>query len=393
LIIDFWENDFGRQAEAAPATSLPVLVSLFNTRLKLLERQIRDQNSSEWQRTVKRLREQIGLIPLDSYSVLRVYRQLGVQDAWEDNFWRYLTPAKLNLLRNTVGPLLRYAAGVDVAGATFTHKVERLKLTKLEGKSVDTLLADIADDVSRLPDFVMNDPACQPSVDLVLSGKLGEASSAEFDQVIDALADKMRHKRATVNPLIELDLRDFIASGGFIVVNRTGEKVYVDEYRRRVEQRITELADTHPALQAIKQGEVVSDDQLIDLERTLRRELAGEPLELTPLNLRRAYDAHVQSFLGLLRHLLDLDSTSLPDYQVVVERRFDAFITEHQTAYNADQLRFMRAIKATFTHKGQLERADLYEPPFTSFGQDAVDHLFTQAQIDEILALAANLAA
>src|ERR1700680_2401879 len=34
-IIDFWQNDFNKKADDKPPADLPVLVSLFNTRLKL----------------------------------------------------------------------------------------------------------------------------------------------------------------------------------------------------------------------------------------------------------------------------------------------------------------------------------------------------------------------
>jgi type I restriction enzyme R subunit len=37
LITDFWENEFNKPADEVVAQSLPILVSLFNTRLKLLE--------------------------------------------------------------------------------------------------------------------------------------------------------------------------------------------------------------------------------------------------------------------------------------------------------------------------------------------------------------------
>ena len=36
LIIDFWQNDFGRSADAPVAAEIPVLVRLFNTRLDIL---------------------------------------------------------------------------------------------------------------------------------------------------------------------------------------------------------------------------------------------------------------------------------------------------------------------------------------------------------------------
>ncbi|HEY2411571.1 MAG TPA: hypothetical protein VGI40_04990 [Pirellulaceae bacterium] len=44
-----------------------------------------------------------------------------------------LTPAKIDFLRLKVGPLLRFAANVDVSAESFTNKVERLKLQTLRG--------------------------------------------------------------------------------------------------------------------------------------------------------------------------------------------------------------------------------------------------------------------
>jgi type I restriction enzyme R subunit len=101
-----------------------VLVSLFNTRLRLLELFLTLPQSPEYQRTVADLRALIARIPVESFSVKRVYPD--VETAWSDEFWQYLTADKTEFLSLKVGPLLRYAAETDVAGATFTHKVERL---------------------------------------------------------------------------------------------------------------------------------------------------------------------------------------------------------------------------------------------------------------------------
>jgi hypothetical protein len=40
-----------------------------------------------------------------------------------------------------------------------------------------------------------------------------------------------------------------------------------------------------------------------------------------------------------------------------------------------------------------VEVADLYEEPFTSFGLNAVDKLFSQAELPEIVSLVRRLAA
>jgi type I restriction enzyme R subunit len=70
-----------------------------------------------------------------------------------DDFWTLITPAKLDFLRLHVAPLLRFAADVDVAAETFTHKVERLKLQILQATPSPQLLQSIAEDVSLLPDI------------------------------------------------------------------------------------------------------------------------------------------------------------------------------------------------------------------------------------------------
>ena len=126
LILDFWENDFNRAPDPEQAQSLPVLVSLFNTRLALMERFLDDQSSPEAQRVVADLRAMVARIPTDSLLVKRVYPE--IEAAWRDSWWFYLSASKLEFLLLKVGPLLRYAPDVDVAAATFTHQVERLKL-------------------------------------------------------------------------------------------------------------------------------------------------------------------------------------------------------------------------------------------------------------------------
>ncbi len=394
LVIDFWENDFGKQAGDAPASNLPVMVSLFNTRLKLLEGYLKNQQADEFKKLVSNLRSMIAQIPLDSYSVQCVSRQPGIGDVWQDEFWRYLTSAKINVLRNTIGPLLRYVPGVDVAGTTFTHKIERLKLQIQYQKDTSTLVSDIVDDVMRLPNFVLDNPRQKSVVRAIESGGLAHATPADLDELAEALADQMRHKRADVNPILELDLRDYIASRGYVVINYTGEQVYVQEYRQRIESRIMQLVAEHPTLQAIQHGETITDIQLIQIERTLRRELSGEPLELTDTNLHRAYGSRMMSLLTLLRQVLELDPAVIPDYQEIIERQFEGYLSTHQTMYNANQLRFLRAVKAVLARHRKLERNDLYdEPAFRTFGDEAVARLFSSAQIEEILNFAAALAA
>lgn len=142
-------------------------------------------------------------------------------------------------------------------------------------------------------------------------------------------------------------------------------------------------------MEAIRQGRPVSEEDLAALERTLHQELGSAELELNSANILKAYGIKVTSFLGFLRHILELDD--IPDYSAVIARAFQAHITNHH--YNGDQIRFLRSVQEVFLQKRKLAEVDLYAPPLNIFGRNAVERFFTPTQIKELLALTERLAA
>ena len=142
-----------------------------------------------------------------------------------------------------------------------------------------------------------------------------------------------------------------------------------------------ELVINHPTIKAIQQGQKIDDWQLLELERTLTKELGEGDLEVTPENLKKVFAHTADSFLGLVRQVLDMGY--LPDYKDLVARQFETYVTQHSPAYNADQIRFLRAVQSVFLQKRHLETADLYEPPLDMFGADAVERWFTETEVNE----------
>jgi hypothetical protein len=61
----------------------------------------------------------------------------------------------------------------------------------------------------------------------------------------------------------------------------------------------------------------------------------------------------------------------------------DASILEHN--YNADQSRFLRAVQSVFLQRNKVEVADCYEEPLTSCGLNAVDKLFSESGVEELI--------
>jgi type I restriction enzyme R subunit len=385
-IIDFWQNDFNKKADDKQPIDVPVLVSVFNTRLKILERHLPDHTAEAFRQTVTDLRAMMARVPRDSFPVKKVWLQ--VAPAWEEDFWTLITLTKLDFLRLHVAPLLRFAADVDVASETFTHKVERLKLQILQATPSPQLLQSIAEDVSLLPDIAER-VRSSPSAALALSNDLATATPVQLTQIIRDLASQMKNRRDRPTAFLKIDLPDFIASHGHISVGEGGHQILIEEYKRRVDARVLEIVEKHPALAALREGREVTDDQLIDLERTLHRELGRDDIQLSSRNIRLVYGLRVDNFLAFLRHLLAIDA--IPDYSQVVQRGFERHIQAHN--YNAEQIRFLRSVQEVFLAKRTLVEADLYDPPLTNFGRNAVERFFTPPEIGDLLQLTQSLAA
>ncbi|HXQ39458.1 MAG TPA: helicase-related protein, partial [Anaerolineales bacterium] len=109
LIVDFWENNFSRDVKEVVDVSTPVLVTIFNTRLRLLETYLKDQKDPDCKQVIADLREQIQQIPTDSFTIRKHMPE--IEEAWTDAFWNYLVPSKIEFLKLKVAPHLRLVPG------------------------------------------------------------------------------------------------------------------------------------------------------------------------------------------------------------------------------------------------------------------------------------------
>jgi len=80
--------------------------------------------------------------------------------------------------------------------------------------------------------------------------------------------------------------------------------------------------------------------------------------------------------LAFLRELMEIEA--LPDYQEVVRRNFEEFIAQPQ--FNANQIRFLRAVQNVFLKNRRLEVAELYEEPLDRFAPKKHIHRWQMRQ-------------
>ena len=387
LIIDYWEN-FEKVKIDDTNRQIPVRVTIFNTRIAKLQLFLGDQENPDAKRIIKDLRSDIADIPLESFSVKKVYKD--VKDVWENDFWNYITRDKIEFLRLKVAPLLRFVPGINNDEAFFISKMERTGLHFLQRKDLTTLIESVKEDISLLPTNLAQVAQHTRVINEVLTNKFWqEADLNKIDEIKETLAPIMKYKQPRHSLVIELGLDDIIESRKWVIVRKDNEKVYIEEYRKRVEQKILELADKHPAIIKLRKGEDLSIDDMLDLELTLSKELKAEDISLDEENMIKAYGVKVGSFVDFLKHTLNIEK--IPSYEDIVKKAFDAFILEHN--YNADQSRFLRAVQNVFVQRRKLETADLYEEPFTNFGSNAVDKLFTEEDVNELVELIKNLIA
>jgi len=390
LIIDFWQNDFGRQAEERVPSEMPVLTRVFNTRLDIIAAVLHDRENPAYAQAITDCRAMLGRVPIESFLIRKMWSD--VEMAWTADFWTQLTRERLDFLRLKVAPLLRFVPDVDVAAETFTNKVERLALAMIKGTPSPEQLASIAEDVSRLPQEIRERSSKISAAKLALSADLAKAPRAQLTGIIRELAPEMKNKRRADNPFLAIDLPDFVATAQHVIVMPNGIQVHVEEYRKRIDQRILNVAQEHPALQAVREGRSPTPDQLIDLERVLHNQLESSDINFSDKTARAVYglkwDNHV-GFLGLLRHVLALDA--IPDYASVVATSFEGHITSHK--YTGDQIRFLRAVEDVFLSSRRLSESDLYDSPqLKAFGRNAVERLFSPVQVKELVHLTEELA-
>ena len=385
LIIDYWQN-FEQVKIDDTNKQIPIRVTIFNTRLAKLQMFFGDQESDDAKRIINNLRSDITDIPLDSFSVHKVYKD--VKDAWQNDFWNFITHDKIEFLRLKVAPLLRFVPGMNNDEAFFISKMERLGLNFLQRKDLATAIESIKEDVSMLPTNLAQVAQHIRVINDLLTNKFWqEANLTKIDETKETLAPIMKYKMPRPSLVIELGLDDIIESRRWVILRKDNQKVYIEEYRKRVDAKILELADKHPAIIKLKKGEALGIDDLLDLELTLSKELKAEDISLDEENMLKAYGVKVGSFVDFLKHVLNIEK--IPSYEDVVKKAFDAFILEHN--YNADQSRFLRAVQNVFVQRRKLEPADLYEEPFTNFGSDAVDKLFTEEDVNELVELTKKL--
>ena len=396
LIIDHWSNFeyFNLNPDGyIPERGEALPVRRFRTQIDLLELLYEGGNEQHAVALGQEMRQAIESLPQGFAEIQAAHADL--EYAVDKPFWVAPTIVEFAFLRSKIAGLFRFAIHVDEPGVSFAHQTEKLALAYIrhDDTSLDPLCDRIRVDLRLLPTTLHEVKAREAELLEALSNRFW--SILDYDKIIalrDTFMPLMRYRRAQTRSIVELAITDTVLDRRWITFGPAGEGTYVETYRAQVEAYIKELAESHPIVKKIKQGEAVRDADLNSLIQTLNQ----ADLFITEQNLRTTFGAEDVPLLDLIR--LAIGMIRLQTRVEAVGEAFDRFIAEHQD-YGADQILFLRTLRTVLvqeadrTQKIRLTYNDLFEPPFTTFGRNAVERLFTGEQIDELLGLIGQLAA
>jgi type I restriction enzyme R subunit len=383
LIIDHWKNfayfKLNPDGEIDHPTE-PLPVRLFRLRLEkwlLLNAQQLDCSSA-----IEQLRAMLSALPRES---------INVRPHWDEfdalmQHWPAPSQSEQERLSKTIAPLMRLAPIAGLDELQFRIWCERFTVAWLKADASEQAKVSehIRKAVTSLADTI-------PGVQRIAEQRAW-VLSAGFWQHIDIsrlatlqtlFAPLMLYRSSTSNQTVEINLPDSISRRSWIIYGPTGEGAFAESYREQVEALVHRMAEQLPELAKLKQGGVLNDQEIDQVSATLNQ----ADLFVTEDTLRKSYEAPAASLADCLRHIL-CEDVHLPNREDRVNAAFDTFIAAHGYL-RANQLNFLRAVKAAVLRHGRITRSVLSEPPLSRVGR--VETLFPSQDIEELIHLANQL--
>lgn len=387
LIIDHWNNFefFGEKPDGeAPPVQDAVPVKIFKVRLAKLRIFQDDKNSENFEKVKTEIVNSIKALPDNSITIRENRR--NIDKALSAQIWDDLDEKSFEFLEKTIAPLMRFKSDFNLYQDLFVLKTEKLGLAILKNdkEEIRRIKESVIDDIKHLPRNLSSVRQKEEYINMALSENFWQTIVYDKSNYLkDNLTEIMKHKLQDEREVVKLDLDDLIAERKWIEFGPGGEGDYAVNYREKVERKILDLAERHPALKKIKADSPISEKDLADLEDTLN----SPELYINEDNLRKAFSQPYGTFIQFIKSILG--KYKFPSSEDMINESFNTYIVErnNKNPLSAEQIRFLRTIKNVFAKKRHIEYVDLFEPPFDQFGVDSATKLFSEEELYDIVGI------
>ncbi|MFB9055362.1 DEAD/DEAH box helicase family protein [Mariniflexile ostreae] len=386
LILDCWDNfeyfklkPKGKELKQA----IPIPVKLFGLRLEKLVAVIEANIPETILEECIRLKKQIAILPANSIVIKDNSKAVARVNSL--NFWVDINSDKINFLKTEILPLMRTISGIDYKAMRFEKDVLEVSLVKMHNaeEKYNMIKDALIERISDLP-LSLNIVAKQQELikDAQRNHFWNNIKENDFNNLIDKLSPLARYidtRESTTGPS-KFNFEDVLATKEMVEFGPKNEAVSITRYKEMVEEKVRELTESNPILQKVIHGNPISEDEI----ELLAKELHEENPHITIGLLQRVYQNRKAKFLQFIKHILGLEI--LETFTDSVANAFDAFIKEHNYL-SSRQLQFLDILKKYILEKGNLEKKNLIESPFTMIHPEGIRGVFSPKEINEILQL------
>jgi type I restriction enzyme, R subunit len=212
-------------------------------------------------------------------------------------------------------------------------------------------------------------------------------SEERFDELIIKLAPLMKF-RESIMPLgtAKYNFKDEVYAKEYVEFGPQHEALSIAKYRELVEQTVNQLVSENPILQKLKQGQEITQEESASLAEVLHEEHPHITVDL----LRRVYSHRKAQLVQFIKHILGIQI--LESFPETVSNAFAEYLKAH-TYLTARQLQFLDLLKKFIIEKGELNKRNLIESPFTMLHPEGIRGIFKPNEIEEIINLTNKLLA
>lgn len=392
LIIDCWDNFeyFKLNPKGKELKSqIPLPIRFVGIRIDKIEKALDKNKEDIVEKEINKLRVQIAELPSKSVVIQEAKSDLAKVE--EESFWNHLTSEKIEFLRHTIKPLFKTVSQSDFKAMRFQKDILEISLAHLseEIEKVDTLKENIITIVSELPLSINIIAKHTFYIKQVLKNHFWNLIKDEgFDELSDTISPliKFREQRFKSDGPAKLNLQDVLKTKEMVEFGPQNEAVNITKYREMVEAKIAELTERNPILQKIKSGTAISEEE----SQQLAEELYEEDPHITESILRKVYKHQKAKFIQFIKHILGIEPLESFDEQVT--KSVQDFIKEH-SHLTTRQIEFLNLLKNYIIERGNIEKRDLLQAPFTIIHPKGIRGVFSPQEIKEIIALTEKFAA
>jgi len=392
LIMDCWDNfeyfkinPKGKELKA----QIPLPVRFVGVRIDKIDK-AREKGATEiTQKEIVLLRQQIADLPMKSVVIQEAKSDLA--KVIDDNFWNALNENKIEFLKKIIKPLFRTVSQSDFKVMRFRKDVLETSLAHLAGETekFDALKENLINIVSELP-MSVNVVARQRNYinNVLLQNFWNTITDADFDVLANTLSPLIKYRQTIIgkSEIEKFNFTDIVKTKEIVEFGPENEAVSISKYKEMVETKIAEMLERNPILQKLKNGESLSEDESIELAEQLQ----DEDPHITETLLQKVYKNKKAKFIQFIKHILGIEI--LESFDLQVSKAVEQFIQIH-TNLSTSQIEFLHLLRDYIIEKGEINKKDLIQAPFTIIHPKGIRGIFSPKEITEILTLTEKLIA